>query len=320
MGLKTLAKYPFLSDAKKYVDSLNLRLEELPDHPIYSGSIALGRERIMGALNDQIAPDLESELGMELTILSYPIARLLVNLTQNSNLINRYALGESKRAYKFLKTERDDVVNKIMGDLDFRVEDGKIDFGVYIKLMADMAKRQPKFKIVNRTLESGKVHVGGNETNMLIREAIRLKVAEPVDVKLAPESLKKMAKPLGNIALGKPDIKLDSDMKNLPPCIKLMLKHLEMGEASHNVMFILGTFFTSCGLDTEKILAIFSRYPNFSDEKTRYQLQFLSGERGGTKYSCPSCSKIRSYGLCPADCGVKHPAQYVRRQSSTHTS
>jgi DNA primase large subunit len=92
-----------------------------------------------------------------------------------------------------------------------------------------------------------------------------------------------------------------------------MLSLLESGGASHNVMFILGTYFTHLGLSVDEAVELFRRSPHFSEEKTRYQLEFLAGENGGTRYSCPNCGKIKSYGLCEWDCGVKHPLSYGRR-------
>ena len=63
------------------------------------------------------------------------------------------------------------------------------------------------------------------------------------------------------------------------------------------------------------MLAIFSRSAKYDEEKTLYQLSFITGERGGTQYTCPTCQNIKSQGLCKADCPVKHPLQYYRNHA-----
>jgi DNA primase large subunit len=85
---------------------------------------------------------------------------------------------------------------------------------------------------------------------------------------------------------------------------------LENGTISHNERFIIATFYIGAGLNIDGLLKVFSRFPNYNEEKTRYQLEFLTGEKGATKYNCPSCAKIKSYGLCKAECEVKHPLSY----------
>ncbi len=93
-----------------------------------------------------------------------------------------------------------------------------------------------------------------------------------------------------------------------------MLSSLGAGNISHNSMFILGTFFIGLGLPVDEILKILSKFPKFDEEKSRYHIEFLAGEKSTIKYSCPSCAKIKSYGLCVNDCKVKHPLQFYRNR------
>jgi DNA primase large subunit len=90
---------------------------------------------------------------------------------------------------------------------------------------------------------------------------------------------------------------------------------MESGIASHAGMFILATFLANLGLTRDGILSVYSRSPKYDEEKTLYQLGFITGERGGTEYTCPTCATIKSQGLCRADCPVKHPLQYYRRHA-----
>ncbi len=312
--LETLARYPFLNPARKYVESLGLTMEGIQKHPIYSASINWGRKRLTDALNGRINADTRDEIHQELTILSYPIARLIANLSGNKFLVKTYANAEAENAYEFLKNEKKELVQKIMEDVGFPVKDNTITYSDYLKLASELAKKNERWKLSNMVLHNGIITLNDADNLVLLRETIRLKISEPVDTRKAPTEIKKIAESIKTYDGGRREIKIN-EVKNtaLPPCITYMLSLLDSGEASHNVMFILATFFSRIGLSEDEVVRIFSRYPNFDEKKTRYQLEFLTGTRGGTKYSCPGCSKIKSYGLCKADCNVKHPTQYYRR-------
>ena len=326
MDLKFLVKYPFSKEAKEYLDSLNLTIYDIRKHPIYSASIDLGEKRVRDALNGEINPCMDDEISMQLGILSYPIARILVNLTGSRDLMRKYATAEAEQAYKFLtsKTKKPDAqsnnVNKIMNELDLGIEGDKIHFLKYLKLVSILSQYKPEWKLVNRRVGAGYVELNKGDDLILLREAIRLKIMEPIDVKRIPGDFKEIAKRLNSTITGFSSVKIEQIDENfLPPCILSMLKSLEMGSVSHNSMFILATFFINLGLNTEGICKILSVFPRYDENKTRYQLEFLSGERSGVKYSCPGCPKIKSYGLCIRDCGVKHPLRYYRDRYRART-
>jgi len=107
------------------------------------------------------------------------------------------------------------------------------------------------------------------------------------------------------------------DDKATPKCISHIMSLVNRNEANHNARFILATFLIGIGLKEEEILKVFSKSPKYDENKTRYQVEFLTGKKGTTKYTCPGCETIKSYGLCKADCRVKHPQQYYRRNART---
>lgn len=312
--LVKLARYPFLKKAKGYVASLRISLPDIREHPLYSESVNLARQRVMDSMNDRIRVNTEDDLSCELSVLSYALARIIVHHTNNRMLLIRYASSEAGSACSFLRTEERETVNEVKGDLEFGLKDSALDFREYLKLTANLAKKDPKWKLVNRRMEKGLVAIEDEEKFLLLKEAIKLRVAEPIDTRGIPDSLKKVAGEFaGAYARRQPGRKMKNlDERSLPPCIRSMLASLDSGNVSHNERFILATFFFGAGLDIEEVLKIFSRYPQYNEEKTRYQLTFLTGERGATKYICPSCAKIKSYGLCKAECGIRHPLNYRR--------
>ena len=264
LDLNILAKYPFLKGAKEYVASLNLTPAAILNHPIYSTGINMAKLRVLDALNGRINPDMGDKISMELTILSYAIARILVNLTANKSIISKYAEVEANQAYEFMRTEEQDVIDVIMEDVGLMIRDNssknKIKFTEYLRLSTALARQNPRWKLVNRVVDSGYVDLGGgaDEIPLLLREAIRLKIIAPVTLRGVPDRFRELANTIASTAFGGPrelDIK-EMNKKALPPCILGMLASLEAGNASHNSMFILGTFFIGLGIRIDDILEI----------------------------------------------------------------
>jgi len=285
------------------------------EHPIYSACIEAGRSRLVCALHNKDWSGLAEGIELEISILSYPVARIIANLTESRIVLGRFARWEAARAHSFFKSEDTGVLSDLRRDLGFPKTEGGMDFKDYLRFSTDIAKSDPSWKLSNRIIGGGKVVLDDSSELLLLREAVRLKVSEPVKASSAPKKLKEIAikiKASEGLAESKITTKELEGMQ-LPPCIKHMLSLLEVGEASHSTMFILGTYFINLGLPIDDVVELFRRFPNFNEEKARYQLEFLSGENGGTKYSCPSCSKIKSYSLCDWDCGIKHPLQYKKK-------
>jgi DNA primase large subunit len=226
----------------------------------------------------------------------------------------RYAVSEARAAYESFKDSEDDR-KRLMDDMKLEFKGGTIDLTEYLKLVERIAKNDCKWLLVNRRADDGRVVVEEPERKELLAEKIMLKVASLLELKRIPPEVARMAKEFKTAFSSATEVKLDGELtaEGTPPCIGNILALLESGQATHNMMFILGTYLAGLGLPEDRIVGVFSKSPSFDEGKTRYQLKFLTGERGSTKYSCPSCSKIKSYGLCRQDCGVKHPLQYGKK-------
>ncbi len=314
--LQFLAKYPFLKETKDYVNSLNLNLNSLKTHPVYSAAMEQGKQRVIDAVNGTLVVGIEDKISVEFSILSYVTGRIFAHATKNKILLERYARGEAQQIFEFLREEKDENIKKIIVDLDIKIsDDNTIPFQQYLEFTKNLAKKDAKWKLVNRELESGKVKIKDSEIIPILTEAAREKILEPVQLTQVPKEFLSIAKNLNSLLTERQQISVKEVQDDaLAPCIKAILKSLAAGEISHHGMFILATFFINLGIDKEKIVKIFSVFPKFSEEKTRYQIEFLSGEKSAVKYTCPGCDKIKFYGLCPQDCGVKHPLKYYRNR------
>jgi DNA primase large subunit len=82
---------------------------------------------------------------------------------------------------------------------------------------------------------------------------------------------------------------------------------------------MLATFLLGRGQTVDDVAPLFKNAPDYNEKVTRYQLNQISGETGSnTKYSCPSCEKIKSNDLCfvTSDCDyIINPLQFGKKRS-----
>ncbi|MBS3778292.1 MAG: DNA primase regulatory subunit PriL, partial [Candidatus Thermoplasmatota archaeon] len=88
----------------------------------------------------------------------------------------------------------------------------------------------------------------------------------------------------------------------LPPCIKGILAEVQAGEnVPHMGRFALVSFLNALKLTTQDIIDLFNTAPDFDEEKSRYQIDHITGEGSSTSYKPPGCDKLKTYGLCPSE-------------------
>lgn len=305
-NIKFLAKYPFLEEAKKYISEKNLSLEKISSHPIYSHAIEIARKRVEDGINGEIKYTLKSELDYEFWLISYPIAKILINLVPH--MIKKYADSEANIVMNFLeKDEKKEIILKNVINYETQGNLNKIYFIEYLKHAGKI--NDEKFRLVNRKLEKGYLLIDDSDLMKLAREGIRKKFEARIEIKNIPEKFKEIAKSFNkyeNITA------LKKEKYDYPPCITSLILRIKTGEVAHQGRFLIATYLINTNLNNEKIIKIFSESPKFDEKKTTYYINYLSGVKG-KKYSCPTCAKIKSFGLCVAECGIKHPLQYEKK-------
>ena len=82
---------------------------------------------------------------------------------------------------------------------------------------------------------------------------------------------------------------------------------------------MLATFLLGKGQTVEQIAPLFKNAPDYNEKVTLYQLNHLAGSVGNaTKYSCPSCDKVKSQNLCFAipECdNIINPLQFGKKKT-----
>jgi DNA primase large subunit len=331
--LSTLSKYPFLNASKDYVKDNDISIEELLNDPLYERARVIGIERLDNSFKnrDVGTRSLATETDHVMELLSYPIARMIAVFIQDNYFKRRYALGEAIHAYRNLLDEPISFLLELSKEFKLKVNYEKetnqinIHFTDYLH---HAPTRYKEWKMINRNMDRGYIKITHKDFARIIQEALRYRINQELDQRECNKTIfntfssdikriqntvmihrKKIeAEPIGKL-----------DVKKLPPCMKDILAAIQAGEnVPHMGRFALVAFLNSLKLSTNEILKIFSTAPDYEEEKTRYQVEHISGSSSATSYSPPGCSKMRTYGICPSDkiddlCKQKrHPISYYR--------
>ena len=316
-----LATYPFTSGATAYVRELDIPLPDLLLRYAYDRARSRGMRRVIQAIEGRIERDYE--IGTDLELLSYPIARMIVSCVGDDYLIRRYALAEAKAVYESLKAEPLDFLLVMGEEFGMRIESSdqglSIHFADYVRYAHRM--RDPGWKLVNRRLSRGVVRISEREFRRLLQEAIGDRIRGGLPLNLPPDidvcdalsaHIESVREALG---ARKTEFELTgaADPDAFPPCIAHAIAMLQEGvNLPHSARFAATSFLLNIGMDADEIVRMFSGSPDFDESRTGYQVKHITGR----EYTAPGCDTMKTYGNCiGADslCArVSHPLNYYR--------
>lgn len=311
---RDLAKYPFTDEARKYVEGLRIKLDELASKE-FDEILTLAEKRIEDSIKN-IEKNEHHWKNDDIELLSFSTSLLILSHHKDERVKNRYALVESKKAYKNFKREGDFSKILKLAENSFhwhvreKIINNECGYELYfpyflrnsVKIMSN------KWKLTNRIISQGYVNVTREEICRLLQEEVREKI------------LKNIRKPRGNITSLQTVIKkieksilpaiVDSYPRDytfmginetaFPPCIKNQYEILKTGgNLSHIGRFTLTSFLINIGIDEKKMLKIFKEVMDFDERKTIYQIEHIAGVRGSkTKYLPPKCGTLETHGIC----------------------
>jgi DNA primase large subunit len=298
-GSDDLAKYPFLAETGEFVREQGISVTDLVK-PEYGKVVSRAEERVLEAIKSGRVSD--RSLDKEIEIMSFPISLLLVRSTKLDHLMNRYALAEAMRVESFLNQEKkQSIIEDIFTNvLKIKLERGTSpnlpDFRIYLSdyLRRASAFHAQEWKLVNKTVQEGKVYVSQHDLIRLIREEIRdliMQRLKSVNVPRLPKQLDEISKKL--VELTPPPRSAFAisrvDPENYPPCTKpeevILGDNLPINQVS-----VGGFAIGQTGLNS--VTATFCR-----------------------QYSGPMV-KIKAQGLLPVELTPEHPVLVSRSISS----
>jgi len=187
----------------------------------------------------------------------------------------------------------------------------------------------PIWKLVNRRIEKGWVRITPVELARLLQEDVKKQIEESAKQELGkvPEQIQQDIDELkAEFLKRKPQFEevfevIRAQESEYPPCITAMMKRTSQGQhLSHVERFTLVTYLLRQGISVDTIVSLFSNVPDFKEDKTRYQVEHLSGVRMGKEPYMPyNCSSLQTHGVCskPADqiCRtIRNPLSYHLRK------
>jgi len=328
-----MVKYPFLPQARKHVAELGLDFETI------AGLEAIrdrAKQRITSTFELAMAISQEPSKQFEIEVASYPLSIIYATGIGDPKLTERFALFESKRINRFLETEKNnDVIFEIANAFEWEVHVNQdLSFSIYFtKFLQNTARgrlfHDPKWKLLNRTMQKGWVRVTPAELARLLQEEVQKRIEDSTKQELAqvPGEIQKDIDELkAEFLKRKPLFEevyevIRAQESDYPPCIKGLMDRAAKGQhLSHVERFTLVTYLIHQNLSIDTIVSLFSNVSDFKEDKTRYQVENLAGKSGLTKpYVTYNCASLQTHGVClgPADSicrTIRNPLTYHLRK------
>jgi DNA primase large subunit len=299
MKIELIGKYPFIEEAKSYLEEKE-----------YSITPKLIEESLKRVNND-ISQKSFSYSGEE-GILTYAIARSLVSATNSNYIISRFAINEAKNFINLLSKEDNQTIIEISQQLGIKVEVFSNEWIIdIVSYLANMPKSQ-EYKLINQSLKIGKVYLTKNKFVRFLEEAIRNKVyyGLPIKKEKIPKEIIEASKKI-EIKIESKEIKISRT--NIAPCMQRLIERLKRSEnLSHQERWILVVYLCKIGVSKEEVKQLFKFAPDYNEKITNYQVEYLYKKQ----YMVPSCSTLKTYGICVQDCNIKNPLLFKKPSGS----
>ena len=331
MAGSDLAKYPFLNEAGEYLRESSFGWEEL-DRPDMKYIIDRAADRIETEVDGKLYDNLER---YEIEILTFLICLVIVKSIGFDQVLRKFALAEARRAEKFLTEDlrkqstikRGYIFTKIFEDL-FKLkivtsEDQRLFKVRVVDYLARASHfHEQEWKLINRLVDNGFVYLDADETVRLIRNELSVLIYDKVKgmtLPTLPQSIESKADQLRLKLFSRYERRSTAAVSDYPPCVKHALEVMNRGDnLPHSARVMLATYMLAIGKSIDQIVLMFENAPDFNEKITRYQVEHLAGMKGShTKYSVPSCDKLRNENLCfaIAEChGLINPVQFGRKK------
>ncbi len=337
LGQDEIAKYPFLADAGQYLKDKGFTLEQFGADPDLKQLLDKAFNRIQIAADGKIyksdiAGDrVANDATLPREVFSFLLAIVLLKLSGMHTLIKRFALAEARRAEKYLEKDLANISDESKKQLAIRIIDDLFSIQVkkiddyFVISISDYLKHSINFherewKLINRHVENGQVFLTPHETVRLIRKELGTYINSKIINAKTPTMIPGFEDSVNKLVLlSKKFITFTVTTGEYPPCIKHAIDILEKGEnLPHSGRFMLATFLLSKGQSIQQIAPLFRNAPDYNPRVTLYQLNHLAGTSGsGTKYTCPSCEKLKTQDLCFAipECdNIINPLQFGKKR------
>jgi len=325
-------KYPFLPIARQYIARLGLdfdaitSLQEIRDH---------AKQRVSSTFLPEDDFSEKSGRYYEIETASYALAILYLAGIAEPILTEKFALFEAQKVNKHIRMEKNnDLLLEIAKAFNWNVEKKGDFFFVHFAKFLETSTRgrlhhDSKWKLINRILEKGLVQVSPRELARLLQEDVKNQIEKSAKQELGkiPEQIQHDINELkADFIKRKPQFEeiiqvIKAQESDYPPCIIALMKRTSEGQhLSHVERFTLVTYLLRQGISVDTIVKMFSNVSDFKEDKTRYQVEHLSGVRMGKEPYMPyNCSSLQTHNVCsgatdPICRTIRNPLSYHLRK------
>ncbi len=326
-----LARYPFLEAAREAVTESESSLEEILGSEGRSAAVARAVERIERALaGDTVG---HPRVDHEVELLSYPLARIIVSLVDDTRVTSRYVQAEAATAIERLTedTERaagndlidtDGLIDEF--DLTLRTRDTWYEIAVldFLSISGDLEGE--RWQLVNRQLGAGWVRIETDELQQILQAAISQRVGRDLPLVVPGEIAERLDGAIETITDAIGSVRLPSEFEVIdpgafPPCMDNLLVRVRDEESlSASSRYALASFLTSLGLAPEEFNRVIE--PPIPDGLIRMG-DAVQGADGPTQFPPGICETMVAYGDCvnpDSLCEqIDHPIEYYDEQSKS---
>jgi DNA primase large subunit len=300
MELNFACRYPFTEEGKRAILENNIQINDM----ITEKAV----DRIVAALNNAYKAANPMHISDQLIeIGSYGAARMMLAHLRNTYLTNKFAIAEAKKASSLMARERVENLKRLQEELGVIPGEFEGKVVVPLEVYVKFSPRSVDYRLINRNVKEGHVEVSKREVLRLMEEAVKMKVENVGILKNAPEIVKKYSNQLMKLVPKTAPSKMSFKEGENPPCIEKLLetakKHENLG---HQGRWTLAVYLINKGVPYEKVLQIFSNFPDYDERVASYQIKHAIN-RG---YTVPSCGMLLSYGLCIANCKIGNPLRW----------
>jgi len=304
MDLLFAAKYPFSKEAKTILSKHSLSDDYDLAEAVFNQVIGWTKHNNPHSELKQMQNMSSHEL--EAKVLYFPLAKIMCGIA-GKRALTSLALSFLRRTNYFLVNNAEDA-RRLMREF----------FGSENKMhVSQFLENKPSDISLSQTqLSGGMITVNEELASKLVSQKIYRDILAFNPPKMVGKNIRFFAGELKKEEQSTEQITGPVSFPAFPPCMRKIVKELESGEkVGHMPRFVLATFLANIGLTKKEIVKFYEKQPNFNLKKTEYYVSSLLGEKGGIKYTVPSCATIRSYGLCEKDntCKWHHPLAYYRK-------
>jgi DNA primase large subunit len=298
-------RYPFTAYGKK----------EMSSHAQLINSeylVSEARNRLIGVISGEPYPivDTESEERQMEELAIYAICRLIITHTANNYATNRFAVSYSKSLCEKRinrKTEIDSEMSMLFNG--FGMDAKKADSGYDIDVFS-FVKFSPNpvhYSLFYREVKNGRVKITFEELKRMLEEAIKRHLLTLPRIEKRDQHYNAIGQSVLSRLPKKEGAKVTFQEGDNPPCVEKLLDEMRMHKnLNHYARWSLAVYLANRDVSLEDMLRIFANAPDYSEKISTYQLTHVIEH----KYRMPTCDKMKLYGLCVAECGIRNPIRW----------